>query len=60
MNDLEIIDAVEEAKAQQRSMLPTGALDDKTQQFLVHNRNGQACYCLDCRAVRDMFSKESD
>lgn len=59
MRDPQIIDTIEAAKEQQRAMLPTGALDDKAQQFLTHNRNpGSPCNCLDCRAVREMFSRE--
>jgi len=56
VDDLAILDHIEEAKVQQRQLMPTGSLDDKTTQFATHNRNsGSPCRCIDCNIVRDHF-----
>lgn len=61
VDDLQILDVIEEAKAQRRQLMPTGSLDDKTTQFAAHNRNpGSPCHCLDCNIVRDHFNRGLD
>jgi hypothetical protein len=60
MDDLKILDVIEEAKAQQRELMPTGVLDDKAARFAAHNRSGVPCHCMDCRAVRAHFSRDVD